>query len=153
MGERFFGEVPGVSEGYHFQSRLELSAGWVHRPIQAGISGSQKEGADSIVLSGGYEDDEDHGDVIIYTGHGGRDQSSGKQVTDQELVRQNLALAISCSRGYRLESFEVPRISLITVLMRDTGMMAYLGSSITGGRREKVDTMFGGSGWRKFRKN
>ncbi len=38
----------------------------------AGISGSESEGADSIVLSGGYEDDEDLGDEIVYAGHGGR---------------------------------------------------------------------------------
>jgi len=29
----------------------------------AGISGSEREGADSIVLSGGYEDDQDFGDL------------------------------------------------------------------------------------------
>ncbi|MGN6430905.1 MAG: YDG/SRA domain-containing protein [Gaiellaceae bacterium] len=27
---------------------------------------------DSIVISGGYEDDEDYGDLIVYTGAGGR---------------------------------------------------------------------------------
>lgn len=41
--------------------------------MQAGISGSGEEGADSVVVSGGYEDDEDYGDVIVYTGHGGND--------------------------------------------------------------------------------
>jgi len=35
----------------------------------------------------------------VYTGHGGRDINTGKQVTDQELTRQNLALAISCQQG------------------------------------------------------
>jgi len=64
----------------------------VHTQTQAGISGSQLEGADSIVVSGGYEDDQDFGDEIIYTGHGGRD-SSGKQIADQTLTRGNLALA------------------------------------------------------------
>jgi len=96
---RIFGHIPGYEVGYEFQSRLELSLSRVHAPRQAGISGSQREGADSIVLSGGYEDDEDYGDLIIYTGHGGRDSQTGKQVTDQELVRNNLALAISCQRG------------------------------------------------------
>jgi hypothetical protein len=38
--------------------------------------GSQT-GAESIVVSGGYEDDEDHGDTIIYTGHGGNDPQTG----------------------------------------------------------------------------
>lgn len=63
--------------------------------MQAGISGSGSEGSDSIVVSGGYEDDEDLGNVIIYTGHGGNDPSSGKQTADQELERGNLALAKS----------------------------------------------------------
>jgi hypothetical protein len=30
-------------------------------------------GAESIVVSGGYKDDNDFGDVIVYTGHGGQD--------------------------------------------------------------------------------
>lgn len=96
---RIFGHIPRYKEGYEFQSRLELSLSGVHPPRWAGISGSQREGADSIVLSGGYEDDEDYGDFIIYTGHGGRDSQTGKQVTDQELVRNNLALAVSCQQG------------------------------------------------------
>lgn len=99
MSDRIFGAIPGIYEGQTFANRIELSLSLVHRPRQAGISGSQNEGADSIVLSGGYEDDEDHGDVIIYTGHGGRDNKSGKQVTDQDLIRQNQALALNCQRG------------------------------------------------------
>ncbi len=99
MKARFFGEIPGIPEGSEFENRLFLSEYGVHRPLQAGISGSQTEGADSIVLSGGYEDDEDLGDVIIYTGHGGRSLETGLQVTDQQLVRQNLALALNCQRG------------------------------------------------------
>ncbi len=96
---RIFGEIPNIPEGSEFESRFFLSQYGVHRPIQAGISGSQTEGADSIVLSGGYEDDEDHGDVIIYTGHGGRSQDTGLQVADQQLTNQNLALAINCQQG------------------------------------------------------
>lgn len=87
MGKRIFGELPGVHEGAEFPSRKELHAAGVHLPTQAGISGSANEGADSIVLSGGYEDDHDEGDVIVYTGHGGRDQQTGKQVADQTLTQ------------------------------------------------------------------
>jgi putative restriction endonuclease len=50
-------------------------------------------------VSGGYEDDEDYGETILYTGHGGRDSSTGRQVADQTLTAQNLALAVSCNRG------------------------------------------------------
>jgi putative restriction endonuclease len=72
MAERLFGHVPGHPEGSLFENRAELNASRVHIPTQAGISGSQTEGAESIVLSGGYEDDADYDDTIIYTGHGGR---------------------------------------------------------------------------------
>jgi putative restriction endonuclease len=51
------------------------------------------------VVSGGYEDDEDYGEVIIYTGAGGRDPATGKQVADQTLTAQNLALARSGDLG------------------------------------------------------
>ena len=96
---RIFGEIEGIPEGSEFENRYFLSQYGVHRPLQAGISGSQVEGADSIILSGGYEDDEDHGDVIIYTGHGGRSQITGAQVANQTLTRQNLALALNCQLG------------------------------------------------------
>lgn len=95
MSPRIFGDVPGVREGDEFLSRDHLHDAGVHAPTQAGISGSAKEGADSIVLSGGYEDDFDLGDVIVYTGHGGRDPTTGRQVRDQALTQGNLALARS----------------------------------------------------------
>ncbi len=37
------------------------------------------------MVSGGYVDDKDYGDTIVYTGHGGRDSDTGRQVRDQEL--------------------------------------------------------------------
>ena len=95
MAKRVFGEIHGYPEGTYFESRAELSRAGVHRPLQAGISGSAYEGADSIVLSGGYEDDRDNGFEIIYTGHGGRDPETGEQVADQELTRGNMALVYS----------------------------------------------------------
>ena len=99
MAERIFRPIPNIFEGDVFDNRIALSHSKVHRPTQAGISGSQKEGADSIVLSGGYEDDQDLGDVIIYTGHGGRDPDTKKQITDQILSDKNLALATNCQNG------------------------------------------------------
>lgn len=71
----------------------------MHRPLQHGISGAGAEGADSIVVSGGYEDDEDYGDLIIYTGAGGRDPATGAQIADQEFEVQNLALVKSEAEG------------------------------------------------------
>lgn len=96
---RAFGEIAGYPPGSTFPDRRALSRAGVHRPTQHGISGSQTEGADSIVVSGGYEDDQDDGDLIVYTGAGGRDPATGRQIADQELSDQNLALALSATDG------------------------------------------------------
>ncbi len=99
MSPRHFGPVPGVLEGQHFVNRRELFDGGVHRQLQAGISGTAADGAESIVLSGGYEDDAEIGGVILYTGQGGRDTHTGLQVAHQTLTRGNLALARSRATG------------------------------------------------------
>lgn len=99
MSDRIFGHIAGNPPGSWYRSRVELWEAGVHRQTQAGIAGSQDHGADSIVLSGGYEDDEDHGSWIVYTGQGGRDSSTGIQVTHQLLNRGNMALAKSCLYG------------------------------------------------------
>jgi putative restriction endonuclease len=99
MSDRTFGEISGIPVGSSYVSRQEMSRLGIHRPTQAGISGSATEGADSIVLSGGYEDDEDFDDVIVYTGHGGQDPVTRQQISNQELTRQNLALAVSMQQG------------------------------------------------------
>ena len=93
-----FGHLPGTFVGQSFANRIALSLSGVHPSRRSGISGSQREGAVSVVLSGAYEDDEDHGDTVLYTGQGGRSPDSRKQVIDQELVKGNLALAVSCQR-------------------------------------------------------
>ena len=97
--QRTFGSIPGVRVGDDFDNRKALSRSGIHRPLQAGISGSATDGADSIVVSGGYVDDQDFGDRIIYTGHGGNDPNTRRQIGDQDLTRGNMALAISCDRG------------------------------------------------------
>ena len=56
-------------ERAQFPNRQAVHDAGVHRPTQAGISGEAAEGADSIVVSDVYEDDDDFGDLIIYTGH------------------------------------------------------------------------------------
>jgi putative restriction endonuclease len=63
-----FGEVPGAPVGTVFDSRRALYEAGVHRVTEAGIAGGESEGADSIIVSGGYEDDKDFGDVVVYTG-------------------------------------------------------------------------------------
>jgi len=55
--------VPGVLAGTFFRDRQELHAKRLHRGLMRGIAPH----GSSIVLSGGYVDDEDLGDMIIYT--------------------------------------------------------------------------------------
>lgn len=96
---RFFGQRELWREGGVYADRMALHVSGIHPPTQAGISYSQREGADSIVLSGGYVDDEDFGDEIVYTGMGGRDLESGKQVADQTLTSGNQALGVNKNEG------------------------------------------------------
>jgi putative restriction endonuclease len=96
---RTFGHIPGVAVGAVFATRAALAQAGVHAPLQHGVSGAGGEGADPIVVSGGYEDDEDYGDLIVYTGAGGRDPQTGEQVADQDFTAQNLALVTSEAEG------------------------------------------------------
>jgi hypothetical protein len=77
-----FGEIPGIEEGQWFEGRKEMMPTSFHRRWGSGIDGNAKEGTSAIVLSGGYEDDFDDGDEIIYTGAGGNDPNTGKQIKD-----------------------------------------------------------------------
>ncbi|MFB7472973.1 YDG/SRA domain-containing protein [Kitasatospora sp. NPDC056184] len=93
------GEPPDAYVGQEFSTRRLAHKAGVHRPLQAGICGTKATGAESIVLSGGYKDDEDYGDVVVYTGHGGQD-SSKNQVADQTLEDPgNAALVTSYLEG------------------------------------------------------
>ncbi|RUS80453.1 hypothetical protein EGW08_011769 [Elysia chlorotica] len=121
----FYGPIPGVEVGTEWDTRIECSRDGVHRPTVAGIHGGQ-DGAFSIALSGGYEDDLDLGDCFTYTGEGGRDLKGTKakpknlrtapQSKDQTLTRGNLALSRSVEtknpvrviRGYKLSSQFAP---------------------------------------------
>ncbi|KAF8556214.1 SRA-YDG [Imleria badia] len=89
---------------------LDCCSSAVHRSIMAGICGNSVDGAYSIALSSLYKDDEDGGDVIIYTGSGGRKRWSdsnppkrlrlGPQTMDQSWDDPpNKALIVSCLSG------------------------------------------------------
>ncbi|KAK1426989.1 hypothetical protein QVD17_15671 [Tagetes erecta] len=102
---RRIGAVPGVNIGDVFFFRMELCLAGLHAPIMAGIdylsfkvSGDEEPIAVSIVSSGGYEDEEDDGEVLIYTGQGGV-QRNDKLMMDQKLERGNLALEKSLHKG------------------------------------------------------
>ena len=107
-----FGNIENIDVGQIFENREMLSKARIHGPTMAGIWGRESEGACSIVLSGGYEDDIDELDYIFYTGQGGQDIPGGKQVADQEFIRGNKALMLSCkyslpvrvTRGYQIKN-------------------------------------------------
>lgn len=95
-----FGEIAGIEEGYWFEGRKEMMPSSFHRNWGAGIDGNGSEGTAAIVLSGGYEDDKDLGDEIIYTGAGGNDSNTGKQIADQTWEnRGNAGLVKSMNEG------------------------------------------------------
>ncbi|XP_018572895.1 E3 ubiquitin-protein ligase UHRF1-like [Anoplophora glabripennis] len=99
-----YGPVPGVEVGTCWKFRLQASEAGIHRPHVAGIHGRETDGAYSLVLSGGYEDDIDNGEEFYYTGSGGRDLSGNKrcseQSCDQKLTRMNKALALNCNATF-----------------------------------------------------
>jgi putative restriction endonuclease len=49
------------------------------------LHGASASGGLRRVVSGGYEDDDDLGQEIIYTGASGNDPATGKQIADQTL--------------------------------------------------------------------
>ncbi|MFI8963783.1 YDG/SRA domain-containing protein [Streptomyces sp. NPDC053493] len=83
-----FGHIEDVLPGTHYDSRKDVKEAGLHKEEQAGISwGRDSEGrrvADAIVLNNGYEDDRDGWDEILYTGAGGRNPNTGRQVADQD---------------------------------------------------------------------
>jgi hypothetical protein len=123
--ENFYGAVPGIEVGTAYETRMEFCVVGVHRPTVAGIYGGP-DGAYSIALSGGYEDDIDRGEFFTYTGEGGRDLKgtamkpknlrTAPQSKDQTLSKGNLALKRSVEtknpvrviRGYKLKSPYAP---------------------------------------------
>lgn len=104
MRAPLIGHVPGVRVGARFDTRAQAHAAGVHRELQAGICGRPDTGAESIVLAGGYRDDRDEGGRILYTGAGGRDPDTDRQVAHQSFggtrtANWNRALAVSCDNG------------------------------------------------------
>lgn len=101
---RGLGDTPGVLVGDKFDYRSEMFVVGLHCLVQSGIGYTQHSGhsvATSIVLSGGYEDDKDYGDIIYYSGQGGNDYRGEKrQVGDQKPSLGNEALMNS----YRLQT-------------------------------------------------
>lgn len=111
--EIVFGNIEGIAEGQWFKGRREMMPSSFHRMWGAGIDGSKNDGVAAIVLSGGYEDDEDFGNEIIYTGAGGNDSNNKKQMQDQSwdyspnaglLRSMNEGLPVRVIRGFKHKS-------------------------------------------------
>lgn len=100
MPEYLFGDWEELQEGQGFSDRKALRVANVHMALIAGIDGNPKIGCPSIVLNGGYVDDYDQGTRILYTGHGGNDTSSRKQIRNQNWdAPGNRALIVSELQG------------------------------------------------------
>ncbi|WP_107771017.1 YDG/SRA domain-containing protein [Nocardioides sediminis] len=105
MADYFFGELPGEPVGTAYPNRAAAARAGVHQVRQQGIAGNRKVGCASIVLSGGYDTDEDYGHEIFYTGRGGQDPSNprGPHIADQDLgLSDNAALVTSQLTGQPL---------------------------------------------------
>lgn len=76
----------GVLVGEWWKDRLDCRQWGAHFPHVAGIAGQSGVGAQSVVLSGGYEDDRDEGEWFLYTGSGGRDLSGNKRTNKVRLL-------------------------------------------------------------------
>jgi len=100
---RVFGEISGMPVGTHAQTRKEMSELGIHRPLVAGICGD-RNGTESVVLSGGFEDDQDNGDEVVYTGQGGNSEQGGGgvQTANQQWTRGNAGLVRNWSQGWRV---------------------------------------------------
>ncbi|XP_073276109.1 histone-lysine N-methyltransferase, H3 lysine-9 specific SUVH1-like [Primulina huaijiensis] len=99
------GHVTGVEVGDIFFFRMELCVVGLHSPSMAGIdymgvkiASDEEPVAVSIVSSGGYDDQGDDPDVLVYSGHGGVHRRDG-QMFDQKLEKGNLALEKSLHRA------------------------------------------------------
>ncbi|PIA37117.1 hypothetical protein AQUCO_03100100v1, partial [Aquilegia coerulea] len=95
----------GVLVGECWVDRMECRQWGAHRPLIAGIAGHSEHGVQSVVLSGGDKNKEDHGEWFLYTGSGGTYISGNKhahkkQSFDQTFEKMNQALRVSCKKGY-----------------------------------------------------
>ncbi|KAI3694124.1 hypothetical protein L1987_77085 [Smallanthus sonchifolius] len=122
----------GVLVGETWEDRLECRQWGAHLPHVAGICGQSDYGAQSVALSGGYEDNEDHGEWFLYTGSGGRDLSGNKRTNktqsfDQKFDKSNEALRVSCKKGYpvRVVRYTVMALYMITSLSHKEKRSAY----------------------------
>ena len=113
MANYIFGDIDGIQEGDNFNKRIDLREAGIHMAPMAGIDGNPGTGASSIILNGGYVDDYDLGEEIVYTGHGGNDLNTKKQIKDQTwdatgnkalIVSEMHGLPVRVTRGFKHKS-------------------------------------------------
>ena len=119
MPNYIFGDIEGIKEGAIFKDRQELRDAEIHLKPVNGIDGNPSVGASSIVLNGGYVDDYDLGNEIIYTGEGGREEGSKKHTKNQSwdvtgnkalIVSEMHGLPVRVTRGYKHRSAYSPTV-------------------------------------------
>lgn len=100
------GHVPGIEVGDLFFFRIEMLLVGLQAQSVSGIDymtvrfGDEEDPvAVAVVSAGGYENDDEDVDVLIYSGQGGSGKNDKKQTDDQKLERGNLALEKSLHRG------------------------------------------------------
>lgn len=118
-----YGEVPGHPAGAVFKNRREAFDAGIHCQLRAGIAG-RAAGTQSICMSDGYSDADIQGDLITYTGFGGRDPNTGRHVADQKLEQGNLGLTGNYALGRPVRV--LARESVLTGRSADTDYL-YLG--------------------------
>lgn len=113
MPNYIFWDIASISEWDIFEDRRALRSAGIHLKVVQGIDWNPNIWSPSIVLNGGYEDDQDLGDEIIYTGEGGNDPSTNKQIDNQSweatgnkalLVSELHWLPVRVTRGYKNKS-------------------------------------------------
>jgi len=149
-----FGHIEGTKVGQIFDSRKALASSGIHTPPMGGIWGNKSDGSASIVLSGGYEDDIDELDYILYTGQGGQDVPGGKQVADQEFVRGNKGLQLSyeynlpvrVTRGHQIingpnQGYRYDGLYYVTEVERVRGKSGYFVCRFHLKSEDSIDTL------------
>jgi len=105
-----FGEIPGNPVGTTYVNRTAAMRAGVHQISMPGIAGNRHVGCVSICVNGGYSDDDDRGDEIIYTGEGGNDTATKRQTADQKLSSSgNAALLYSVTTGLPVRVIRGPK--------------------------------------------
>jgi putative restriction endonuclease len=104
-----FGDIPNNPLGTSYRNYREMIDAGVHRQNIVGMVGNPRDGTESIVLNGGYRDDRDYGDELVYTGFGGQDPRTKRQVRDQKWVGANEGMRTNMARGLPVRVIRGPR--------------------------------------------